>query len=240
MRRRLRRVHARPLHRQQLHVHERSPARVQALASSGGESVDTGMVATGGATLAMHVESADTGDGAGVEAVELRRPSGAERDPVDRAVPRAGDVPGRAPARLHGPRCGRAAGVLPDVGTPRRLARGRAARLRGMQSAIDDGYLTIAGEQRAAVAPVGYAWWTLLRRSRQPISGWTTTPTRRRKARTCRRASSTRPSSTGRRSACTITRPAGRRSRDRAGGRVEGGPRRSGEVGVGPILPWRA
>jgi hypothetical protein len=27
-----------------------------------------------------------------------------------------------------------------------------------MQSAIDDGYLAIAGEQRAAIAPVGYAW----------------------------------------------------------------------------------
>jgi uncharacterized protein DUF4886 len=31
-----------------------------------------------------------------------------------------------------------------------------------MQSAIDDGYLAIAGEERAAVAPVGYAWSALL------------------------------------------------------------------------------
>jgi hypothetical protein len=32
----------------------------------------------------------------------------------------------------------------------------------GMQKAVDDAYLTIAGEEDAAVAPVGYAWWTLL------------------------------------------------------------------------------
>ena len=31
-----------------------------------------------------------------------------------------------------------------------------------MQEAIDDGYLAIAREQNAAVAPVGYAWWALL------------------------------------------------------------------------------
>ena len=31
-----------------------------------------------------------------------------------------------------------------------------------MQSAVDAGYLAIAGEQRATVAPVGYAWWTLV------------------------------------------------------------------------------
>jgi hypothetical protein len=33
---------------------------------------------------------------------------------------------------------------------------------RSMQAAIDDGYLAIAGEQGAALAPVGYAWQTLL------------------------------------------------------------------------------
>jgi len=31
----------------------------------------------------------------------------------------------------------------------------------GMQKATDDAYLTIAREEHAGVAPVGYAWWTL-------------------------------------------------------------------------------
>jgi hypothetical protein len=31
----------------------------------------------------------------------------------------------------------------------------------GMQKAVDDAYLTIAAEEHAPVAPVGYAWWTL-------------------------------------------------------------------------------
>ncbi len=37
-----------------------------------------------------------------------------------------------------------------------------------MQSAIDDGYLTIAREQHAAVAPVGFAWQTLLGQQGSP------------------------------------------------------------------------
>jgi hypothetical protein len=40
-----------------------------------------------------------------------------------------------------------------------------------MQSAIDDGYLAIAGEQRAAVAPVGDAWSALLGRE-APAALW--------------------------------------------------------------------
>ncbi len=37
-----------------------------------------------------------------------------------------------------------------------------------MQSAIDEGYLAIAGELHAAVAPVGYAWQTLLGQEASP------------------------------------------------------------------------
>jgi len=40
-----------------------------------------------------------------------------------------------------------------------------------MQSAIDDGYLAIAGDQRAAVAPVGDAWATLIARG-APDAPW--------------------------------------------------------------------
>lgn len=40
-----------------------------------------------------------------------------------------------------------------------------------MQSAIDDGYLAIADEQQAAVAPVGYAWSALLGRE-APAALW--------------------------------------------------------------------
>jgi Domain of unknown function (DUF4886) len=37
-----------------------------------------------------------------------------------------------------------------------------------MQSAIDDGYLAIAGDQRAAVAPVGYAWQSVIAQDANP------------------------------------------------------------------------
>lgn len=37
-----------------------------------------------------------------------------------------------------------------------------------MQAAIDQGYLAIAGEQRAAIAPVGYAWQTVFGREASP------------------------------------------------------------------------
>ena len=39
---------------------------------------------------------------------------------------------------------------------------------RTMQSAIDDAYLAIAGEQHAAIAPVGYAWQALLAQEASP------------------------------------------------------------------------
>jgi len=39
---------------------------------------------------------------------------------------------------------------------------------RSMQSAIDDAYLAIAGEQHAAIAPVGYAWQALLAQEASP------------------------------------------------------------------------
>ena len=37
-----------------------------------------------------------------------------------------------------------------------------------MQVAIDQAYLAIAREQHTAVAPVGYAWWTLVGQEAQP------------------------------------------------------------------------
>jgi len=39
---------------------------------------------------------------------------------------------------------------------------------RTMQSAIDDAYLAIAGEQHAAIAPVGYAWQAVLAEEASP------------------------------------------------------------------------
>ncbi len=37
-----------------------------------------------------------------------------------------------------------------------------------MQSAIDSGYLAIASEVHAAVAPVGFAWWSVVGLEQQP------------------------------------------------------------------------
>jgi hypothetical protein len=138
------------------------PHVFEALASSGGESVDTGMVATGGATLAMQAASADTATALAskqwsvvvlqeqseipsIEEFRQQQMYPAARRLVS-MVRGAGARPVFFLTWAH--RDGWPENGLPDYAS--------------MQSAIDAGYLTIAGEQKAAVAPVGYAWWTLL------------------------------------------------------------------------------
>ena len=138
------------------------PHVFKALASSGGESVDTGMVATGGATLAMQAASADTAtamaskqwsvvvlqEQSEIPAIEEFRQQ--QMYPAARRlvsmVRGAGARPVFFLTWAH--RDGWPENGLPDYAS--------------MQSAIDDGYLTIAAGQKTAVAPVGYAWWTLL------------------------------------------------------------------------------
>lgn len=132
------------------------------LAGSAGVNVATTMVAEGGATLADHAAAAETTAALASERwnyVVLQEQSeipSIEQFRQQQMYPAARTLVGMV----------RGAGAVPIFfltwahrdGWPENGLTDYA----GMQSAIDDGYLTIAKEQNAAVAPVGYAWWTLL------------------------------------------------------------------------------
>lgn len=138
------------------------PATFATLARAGGHDVRTGMVAQGGETLALHVSSGDAeaqlvseqwGFVVLQEQSEIPALAGLRESQMD---PAARELVGLV----------RAAGAEPLLfltwahrdGWPESGLPGYA----GMQEALDDGYLAVGGEDHAAVAPVGYAWWTLL------------------------------------------------------------------------------
>jgi uncharacterized protein DUF4886 len=145
------------------------PTMFATLATSGGHSVKTGMLAEGGATLADHAASVDTAtmlaatrwsivvlqEQSQIPSVDALRQN--QMYPAARALVRMVRAAGAAPiffltwAHRDG---------WPENGL---------ANYGSMQSAIDDGYLAIAGEQSTTVAPVGYAWWTLL--TEEPTAG---------------------------------------------------------------------
>jgi hypothetical protein len=133
------------------------------LARSGGHRVATGTDADGGETLAEHAGSADTAAklasakwGVVVLQEQSMTPSVEQFRQAD-----------MYPAARRLVSMVRAAGAEPMFfltwahrdGWPE---TGVLTDYSKMQAAIDDGYLAIAGEEKAAVAPVGYAWWTLL------------------------------------------------------------------------------
>jgi hypothetical protein len=138
------------------------PTTFATLAGSGGESVETGMLAEGGATLADDAAASDTATTLASQhwnAVVLQEQSeipSIEQFRQTEMYPAARQLVGMV----------RAAGAQPVFfltwahrdGWPEDGLPNYAS----MQSAIDDGYLTIAREQSAAIAPVGYAWWTML------------------------------------------------------------------------------
>lgn len=145
------------------------PTMFATLATSGGHSVKTGMLAEGGATLADHAASAETATTLAAKrwnVVVLQEQS--EIPSVDSFRQRQ-----MYPAARQLVRMVRDAGAEPVFfltwahrdGWP----ENGIADYSSMQSAIDEGYLAIAGEQSAATAPVGYAWWTLL--ARDPRAG---------------------------------------------------------------------
>lgn len=132
------------------------------LAISGGHRVETGIAAEGGSSLADHAGSSATATdltSSKWNIVVLQEQSqipSIDRSRQDQMYPAA-----RRLVRMI-----RDAGGQPMFfltwarrdGWPENGIASYAA----MQSAIDDAYLAIAGEQQAAVAPVGYAWSTLL------------------------------------------------------------------------------
>jgi len=138
------------------------PAMFAGLARSGGHRVETAMVAEGGATLADNAASAAASaaitskkwdvvvlqEQSEIPSVEQFRQS--EMYPAARrladTIYRHGSRPVFFLTWAH--RDGWPENGLPDYVS--------------MQSAIDDGYLAIAAEEQAAVAPVGVAWSTML------------------------------------------------------------------------------
>ena len=138
------------------------PAMFAQLAQSGGHRVETGMVAVGGSTLGEHAASVATAakltsarwdlvvlqEQSQIPSVDQLRQS--EMYPAARrladTIYRHGGRPIFFLTWAH--RDGWPENGLPDYAS--------------MQSAIDQGYLTIAAEEEAAVAPVGVAWASVL------------------------------------------------------------------------------
>jgi len=134
------------------------PGMFAALAGFGGHPVEVGRLAAGGLSLADHVASETASaelDGARWDTVVLQEQS--QLPSVDRFRQSV-----MYPAARELVEVAREAGAEPLFfltwarrdGWPERGMVG----YRGMQSAVNAGYLTIAAEAEVAVAPVGYAW----------------------------------------------------------------------------------
>jgi len=138
------------------------PAMFADLARSGGHRVEVGMVAEGGATLRDHAGSVATAaklTSAKWDVVVLQEQSEIpsleqlRQSQMYPAARRLADTIYRQGARpmfflTWAHRDGWPENGLPDYAS--------------MQSAIDDGYLAIAAEEQAAVAPVGVAWSSVM------------------------------------------------------------------------------
>ena len=161
------------------------PTMFANLAWSGGHRVETGVQAPGGWTLADHDRTLDTDKALAASKWDLVVLQEQSEIPSDKRLREANMYPAahdlvvmaRNAERSRcsfspGHRNGWPAFSLPDY--------------TSMQSAIDDGYLFIAGQQHAEVAPVGLAWMSLVNQDSDRV-GRTTAATRPRKALTWRR-----------------------------------------------------
>jgi hypothetical protein len=144
------------------------PTMFANLASSGDHRVEAVMLADGGATLASHAASQLTtttltsGHWDIVVLQEQSQLPSIEKFRQEQMYPAARQL----------------AGIVRGVGAKPMFfvtwARREGWRENGladytsMQSAIDDGYLTIARDETAAIAPVGFAWQTVVSRVASP------------------------------------------------------------------------
>lgn len=144
------------------------PTMFGELAWSGGHRMETGVNAPGGWTLADHANSSQTVDAARSgrwtyvvlqEQSEIPASRSARESHMYPAARRlVADIKAAGETPLLFMTWGHRSG-WPEAGLPDYVT---------MQAAIDDGYLTIAREQRVAVAPVGVAWADVY--SRRPSS----------------------------------------------------------------------
>jgi hypothetical protein len=142
------------------------PSVFRQLAGSGGHRVQTGMAASGGATLADHAGSSDTQTviaGSPWQFVVLQEQS---EVPSTEQLRQWQMYPA---ARLLVDRV-RAVGAQPVFFVTWAHRAGWPEYGLGyadMQAQIDDGYEQIAGELGVRLAPVGYAWWAAMRQDPQ-------------------------------------------------------------------------
>ena len=144
------------------------PATFADLAWAGGHRVDTGVLATGGATLAAHVADPATAPmitSSAWNIVVLQDQSEVPALPSDRQSEMFPAV-----AQLTG--MIRAAGAEPLLfltwGHESGWPAGGFSTYASMQSAIDQGYLAAAALQAASIAPVGDAWQTVVAAQANP------------------------------------------------------------------------
>ena len=144
------------------------PGVFAGLARSGGHRVETKSAAVDGWTLANHADSAATASAlaaGGWHIVVLQEQSqipAIEEFRQTQMYPAArrliSSIRNQGARPLFYLTWGRSDG-WPETGMP---------TYASMQSAIDDGYLAIAADQRVAIAPVGDAWATLVTRGGGP------------------------------------------------------------------------
>jgi uncharacterized protein DUF4886 len=147
------------------------PSMFVNLARSGGHRVEVGTAAEGGWSLADHAGSSVTAAtlaSANWDIVVLQEQS---QIPSVEQLRQAQMYP--AARRLIGAIRNQGARPLFFLTWARRdgWPENGMPDYASMQSAIDDGYLAIAADQHAAVAPVGNAWSALLRRD-SPATLW--------------------------------------------------------------------
>jgi hypothetical protein len=144
------------------------PTMFANLAWAGGHRVETGMQAPGGWTLADHAGSRDT----------VNTMASKQWDFV--VLQEQSEIPSvesYRQAQMY-PAARRLVSMIRDAGATPMLfvtwahqggwPQNRMPDYVSMQSSIDEGYLFIAGEQHAAVAPVGFAWMTRVGQSLNP------------------------------------------------------------------------
>lgn len=147
------------------------PTTFADLAVSGGRNVEAGMVASGGETLAQHAVARETLDkiaSASWTFVVLQEQSETPTSSAGRSsmmYPAARTLAARVKA------AGAQTMFFMTWAHRDGMAVAGAGTYESMQLAIDDGYISIADELRAAIAPVGFTWF-VVRREHPEISMW--------------------------------------------------------------------
>jgi hypothetical protein len=145
------------------------PTMFATLAWSGGHRVETGVQTPGGWTLADHDRTLETDKALAASRWDLVVIQEQSEIPSDKRLREANMYPAAHDLVVMA----RNAGAQPMFFLAWAHRNGWPAHnlpdYASMQSSIDDGYLFIAGQQHAEVAPVGFAWMSVV--NQHPDSG---------------------------------------------------------------------